>query len=441
MQELYFSTMSLPIMNPSLLTDNELHEEYLIRGIKARGKKGIEQLVTALTKEASAQNFAPAPLSTMNTQVESSLVSELLTNFASRLEEYSRSGDPRLEEVLVTKFLHISGRVNRLAHADGEHDVVVSLVEQVSKLKKSFEVLRRAVESIGESEIFEQPHAFAGGGILRSPVPVNNNLTSPLTNAQPPQLPQGQGRLGNNSIDSPVYTHPSKQLGWSSNAERISQAFKDLERNVMPFTDIPPYSRTIGSDRPVPCITTSIINEPLATSRPDLFSIQDGGPRVPQPSSDYAGHADPLGSRSLQVQLDSQRPMARGILNSFSVFNDRNPHTTQLETNRADPCNYPLSSYQQFPFSAARSSAPPPSNFPLRHPLDYSQAPQVVNGRAGFTHQMAKWNLRFCGNDKDMWVDDFLFRAETLARSANIGLDALPFGMHYLLHEDAQDWF
>lgn len=70
--------------------------------------------------------------------------------------------------------------------------------------------------------------------------------------------------------------------------------------------------------------------------------------------------------------------------------------------------------------------------------------PPAVNpfaGRPGFVQQMAKWNLKFSGSSTDMWVNEFLFRAETLARSANIEQDRIPDGMHYILHGDANKWY
>lgn len=54
---------------------------------------------------------------------------------------------------------------------------------------------------------------------------------------------------------------------------------------------------------------------------------------------------------------------------------------------------------------------------------------------------MSKWNIKFNGTNSDLHVDEFLFRTETLARSAGINLNALPLGMHYVLHGQAQDWY
>lgn len=51
-------------------------------------------------------------------------------------------------------------------------------------------------------------------------------------------------------------------------------------------------------------------------------------------------------------------------------------------------------------------------------------AANAVVGRPGFVQQMVKWNLKFSGTNSD----EFLFRVETLARSANIEQDRIPDG-------------
>lgn len=54
---------------------------------------------------------------------------------------------------------------------------------------------------------------------------------------------------------------------------------------------------------------------------------------------------------------------------------------------------------------------------------------------------MAKWPLRFGGSTSDMPVDEFLFRAETLGRLANLSNDALTLGLHQILNGSAATWY
>lgn len=52
-----------------------------------------------------------------------------------------------------------------------------------------------------------------------------------------------------------------------------------------------------------------------------------------------------------------------------------------------------------------------------------------------------KWALRFIGTQSDLPVDEFLFRAETLAAIGNIPLATLPLGIHPLLVGPAASWY
>lgn len=85
---------------------------------------------------------------------------------------------------------------------------------------------------------------------------------------------------------------------------------------------------------------------------------------------------------------------------------------------------------------------------PYQQPAPIIQQNQAIPAQAnplqvrpGLMYQMGKWNLQFRGTASDFPVDEFLFRVETLARSSNIAEDMLPFGMHYVLHGEAQSWY
>lgn len=99
--------------------------------------------------------------------------------------------------------------------------------------------------------------------------------------------------------------------------------------------------------------------------------------------------------------------------------------------------------FRQDPFYQDSFPAPQPQTWPYAPQPHQPYQPQQPNhgARPGYLHLMSKWNIKYCGSSTDMHVDEFLFRAETLSRSANIDLDMLPLGMHYLLHGAAQEWF
>lgn len=54
---------------------------------------------------------------------------------------------------------------------------------------------------------------------------------------------------------------------------------------------------------------------------------------------------------------------------------------------------------------------------------------------------MIKWPLRFGGGPRDLPVDEFVFRAETLARLANLSQPAMALGLHQILTGNAATWY
>ena len=52
-----------------------------------------------------------------------------------------------------------------------------------------------------------------------------------------------------------------------------------------------------------------------------------------------------------------------------------------------------------------------------------------------------KWQIKYSGATNDMAVDEFVFRAEAIARSTNTSLNSLVDGIHFLLTEKATTWY
>lgn len=132
----------------------------------------------------------------------------------------------------------------------------------------------------------------------------------------------------------------------------------------------------------------------------------------------------------------------QGIIQAIRRFPQYQPSHAQLNQN--NPYRDPA---EAIPHLFSHHPAQPGQvNFnnqlpPLRQSQPLQQINPFGNGRPSFVHQMAKWNIKFSGSSTDLHVDEFLFRIETLARSAGIEMDALPLGMHYVLHGQAYDWY
>lgn len=69
----------------------------------------------------------------------------------------------------------------------------------------------------------------------------------------------------------------------------------------------------------------------------------------------------------------------------------------------------------------------------------YGGPPVAAPSASGWV--MAKWSLRFSGGPRDLPVDEFVFRVETLARLANLSYQALALGLHQILTGNASSWY
>lgn len=78
-------------------------------------------------------------------------------------------------------------------------------------------------------------------------------------------------------------------------------------------------------------------------------------------------------------------------------------------------------------------SAPP---IPVAQP-----PPAAVRNRAGLTHTLSKWMVRFSGNTSDLPIDEFFFRIKNLAAEENIHSAKLLLGLHCLLAENASNFY
>lgn len=518
--------MASNVMNPSLLTENELHEEYLVRGIKSRGAKGLQQLVSFLNGEASGVKLPPGPLPTLNSSVETKLIEDLFKNFASLMKEYSDSNDNSLVYTLMTKYLHIYGRVSRLAQVAGKREAVVALVTRLSNMKKHFDILSAAIRMMGDVQRSPTPQ---GPPVSEVEENVSQIFVSPAKSAIVTQVCLNSDAVVASGISgNPLYTSAPSMSGYANlsygNVGDNDVFFFDARSLYGAASRIPTNRFSLPAQTTVPhsAVTSipdfsadqrwgfsSVPNQNLnfnAANGTDKFkavprAFQRGGIRFSAPSQpissafvqnnsvphqyDFPASPQPLSShhsqfgasnftvppqQSYSADVPCGSPLATGYQNAAQFQGSQFKNNQQNAPSKSGPVLSDLSLFQQggaarfqnpkscrasctnnqpsvsqqSQNSVPRSSVPPQSafampqqsgNFDVRNP--HGNQPQ--DGRMSYTHQMAKWNLRFHGNDKDIWVDDFLFRAETLARSANINLNTLPLGMHFLLHDDAQD--
>lgn len=89
-------------------------------------------------------------------------------------------------------------------------------------------------------------------------------------------------------------------------------------------------------------------------------------------------------------------------------------------------------------------SVPPPLSEPVYSntpPANHQQPGAPARSRAGLTHTLSKWTVKFGGGAKDLAVDEFFFRVENLAAADHVHADSLVLGLHVLLTGNASDFY
>lgn len=469
-------------MNPSHLSADELAEELRIRQIVATGQGGLRLLNQAIMNEEVGKAFPPGPPTGLRVQSEVRQCKDLIKTLTEEIQNLSKSSDESLMRRLRSKFLHLRGKVRRLSVVSGSDEPTISLNNQVNQMDTLFAAIRDYVSSDGSNSPPENVNrgsldeGAVGGTATSAPSTMGEGLFNPVTLTAP---------TGNNNV-------------WGS-ASLISDAFHG--RNNTSLSYVAPPNADTGIISALMSTASSLHQGPMINNvSTGSTQVPQPPPRYSfiEPTND--SNAQSFNTLSTLQQVPHTAPQTVGQTGSGASVNDfmgsmgysratqyppSIPHTTQPPQQYIPPANltlrqayipnqqnvaippefapHPQNVLNQQNFGLQQAYVPHqqhvavpqvyaqnpliipnPQNFAQNVPAYQGQAQQPAGAgavRPVFTHQMSKWNLTFSGKDSDMWVDDFLFRVETLARSANIGLDVLPLGMHYLLHGTAQDWF
>lgn len=148
-------------------------------------------------------------------------------------------------------------------------------------------------------------------------------------------------------------------------------------------------------------------------------------------------NVSPQGPSTSQTHaIRDQQPVSAANMNQYIEALVRMLAAGNIALPSADdqPASIPADPIPPPPASIPSAShfRPPPSSYGQGlHPP--AVVPQVW--------AMAKWPLRFSGGPKDLPVDEFVFRVETLARLSFLPQAALTLGLHQLLTGAASSWY
>lgn len=478
-------------MDPRFLQKDEVELELEIRGIDHNLPQVVEVLSSYIEDEAAS--LRPVPL---NLHAGFRTIVSECSEIQSKLSSIRiTTGD--FDELLRcrARYLHLLGRVNRLLSRSGSHALVLRLE---SAIREGFVVCSNWIENQLGSDSAEtvrdkveeaaQQQAGALLQLLQSdkdasipPPPLQHSPKNQLaqhsqststealasairadninTNPPPPaQHSQKNQRSQFSSMEALGTNNPAGEI-LSNRASTVQRSPTFLNEALGMYNETaqlaPLTNFSTGTDRrrssfddrhqeihlnPEVIISNSNQNDQFSPAS------NSGNERV-QPSSYFHQAVQTEAATNSNPQMYSQVPQHRTAYASSHQQQSsvtRFPVQTERTRNFIPPTipPYPQPHATYCGTQQHQSLAP---HFPFPGSVSYMDDRQGRGGRVqsnsaqGFS--MSKWPLRFAGSSQDLPVDEFLFRAETLARLENLQHPALALGLHQLLVGAAASWY
>lgn len=486
--------MSRPI-NPEHLYEDELAEEFAIRNIVEKGEPGWAKLNLILASEHSGVLPKPKALPTIRQASEMRACVNKVRDLSARIQEGMRESDDSVLSVLHSRFLHLQDRVNRLHPVAKNYDGIDVLVSDVEKL--AF-LLDDAVKSIGSPEALSGRDSELEGAtnfVEDNDLVPTSFATVMTTSVQPSFVPPPSYNsvfAVSTSKSPPNFQQPNVVNDFVSNAVRDSTNFDfvpppNSDAGIIAVMQKHRYPISFLEPNPVVNQQQGAISKDNTTlNRP--ISGKNMVPRSQNAQNFVSTHTTDVSTRSnirnnsnmyatsfqsfgnTHQSMSYREPLRNGCYIPTAAapqqsyrsslppqtqsFGDSHNSQQQSRFQHVLPPQQPFSVYdsqfsqrygEDFDAQGAylpQNSIPRMDAVPLfQHNRANPLLDNNANGRPGPMYHMGKWNLQFCGANSDLPVDEFLFRIETLARSSNIDEDMLPFGMHYVLHGEAQSWY
>lgn len=169
-----------------------------------------------------------------------------------------------------------------------------------------------------------------------------------------------------------------------------------------------------------------------------INNINNAAPRTSWPLA----HARVNNPESVSLPTTNLPPPQRFDLDGYasrlsqesspSGFNNNLSLPTSIST-----CSDPVQVQNRLPAAAHLQRA---TACPVIAPAENREL-LVANGNTSQAWIMGKWPFRFAGGPRDLPVDEFIFRTETLARQSNLSQNALALGLHQILVGAAASWY
>lgn len=411
-------------MNVDLLDQDELAVEFLVRnidGTKENGRKVLSALVAEENAGKRPRPPRPHPYSRTLTS-ELAEVKRKMFEIGADLHQLVTCPDELLLARCLSRMLHLRFRLDRSRTHPGYSEQVGRIEVELGGLMQRFRTLSHPAGQVAELSVVSE-HQPAGTGDTAELAVLGQQASPPVVVQSPPV----NTSVGVPSSSRPLAVKSAAESDAGTSGDNLnSAAASSLQEQAPPISVTHQTAATLSNAGPQ--VQASIRAVEWAVSS-DAARPGEQWP-VLQPSI------------SLPHPVSAPPPNGRGQL-SASIHAVDWAEPIGASGSRVQP---PVSQLpgQQVPV-AQRSSIPdifePRLNHPVQAPASgpYPRVAAPVGLANGWT--MLKWPLRFSGGSRDLPVEEFIFRAETLARVGNISEAALAYGLHQLLTDAANSWY
>lgn len=435
-------------MDPRLLQEDEFQLELEIRGIDKNHPQVVEVLCTCIEEEAASLRQAPLNLhSGFRTivaecsEIQSKLSSIIIT-----------TGDFRELFKTRARYLHLLGRVNRLLNKSGSHALVRRLEGAIRDglLVCSNWIENQLCPDSAESvrDNLEEEAQKQASSLIRD-LKADEITANPPVSVQHSPKDQLVQRSQSASIEALETINPPALVQNSTSNEALgtNNPTNEITSNSQPTMQHSANDQLAHLGRSVPSENLVMFNEIPQSAPSSNFPTGSGLQRFSADNTIRQQiHLNPeVIIRNNDVQNEQLSPASNygngAAGHSFQFYQPVQSGTT---INRIRPTFSQVPQYQATVSGSQQYQSSVPQ-FPVPGSDRFNDNMQGRMGRSqthtaqGFT--MSKWPLRFAGTSQDLPVDEFLFRAETLARLENLSHFSLALGLHQLLLGAASAWY
>lgn len=257
------------------------------------------------------------------------------------------------------------------------------------------------------------------------------DLTSAARSGNPSLLAKCMSRLYH------LQGRISRVLSRVGHNEKIEQVRSDVECSLKKVTELmskPSGSKAVGDGK-------RLVKDSFENEAKELLEIlhEDNKSRS-LPSLPSTVEEDPTMITGNNVYRNQDRRPENRIFTP----SQRNRGLSSLPATAVETIEIPHALNTHVPATVSTNPQEAFASRPFRSFSDQLPHPVVQGHPTGTAAQgwtMGKWPLRFSGGPNDLPVEEFIFRAETLARLANLTEQALTLGLHQLLSGSAASWY